>query len=342
MFKKLMASFGQGGAKVDLVLQQNQFYLGDQVEGKIIIYGGTVAQQINRIGVSLEMDVRVSGRHYTRTVAQVPFHSSFTIQPHEQKELPFQFVLPNNLLISGNYVSFYFKTHLDIAGGVDHTDKDYISVLPTPELQNVLHALEQLGFREKHDSRKFNGYAQEFELFPTQLYQGQIEEIEFIIALQEDGIRMLFEVDIYSFGHKREVKRELFLDHSLLTNVPNLANYFKQLLDELLAQQSAFGQQPTFGQQSSPYPQNPYSQNPYPQRPQRYFGSSSARHYGHHPHHKHRGFSSGAAGAVGGFAAGMLGGMLINEMMDDDDDGGFGGGFDDEGGFDDFFGGDED
>lgn len=296
MFKNLMARFGHGAAKVDLVLKQNQFTLGDFVEGTLVIQGGTVEQQINKIDVRLMVSIRSDESEMTHLVTSIPFYQSFTIHPGERKEFPFQYQLPNDLLLSGNYVSYFFKTELDIAGGVDQTDSDYIEVLPPHSLQQILLALDQLGFREKHDSRKFDGYVQEFEFFPTTYLNGQAQELEFVAAIQPDGVRLLLELDLHSFGHEKEIKREIFIHHDQLQSIPELATFLKQILDEMVQ----------------------HSHSSY---------DSHEYHYGHHHHgHGHHAYhghhsGSGMAGAIGGFAAGVVGGMVVSEMLDDDDDG---------------------
>nr|WP_232333866.1 MULTISPECIES: sporulation protein [Thermoactinomyces] len=293
--KDLMARFGKGAAKVDLVLDQSRFQLGDTVEGKLLIHGGEVEQKINKIDVKLEVIIRHGDTDHVHTITSIPFYESFTIRPGETREFPFAYQLPYDLLISGNYVTYYFHTDLDIAGGVDQKDRDYIEILCPAPLQKVLDALGQLGFREKHDSREFNGRVQEFELFPTGFLQGQAEELEFVAAVQPDGIRLLLELEFYSsFGGKQEVKREVFISNEELEPESELVGRLQQILSEMAEAQGG------------------------------YHGSFSHEPVYHEHSHGHSHGSSGLAGAIGGFAAGMIGGMIMNEvideLMDDDDD----------------------
>lgn len=287
-----MARFGKGASKVDLVLNQSQFQLGDTVEGKLLIQGGQVEQKINKIEVKLEVIIRHDETDHVHTITSIPFYESFTIQPGETREFPFEYQLPYDLLISGNYVTYYFHTDLDIAGGVDQKDRDYIEILCPAPLQKVLDALGQLGFREKHESREFNGRVQEFELFPTGFLQGQAEELEFVAAVQPDGVRMLLELDLYSsFGGEREIKREVFISNEQLESETDLVNELQRILGEMAeSAQNGFQYEPTY--------------------------------HGHS--HGSLGGGSGLKGAIGGFAAGMIGGMVVNEvideLLDDDDD----------------------
>jgi sporulation-control protein len=298
-----MAKFGMGGAKVDLVLDQSDFSVGDEVRGQLVIQGGNVEQKINQIDILLYLSIYKKGQEYTKLIETIPIIGAFVIGAGERKVLPFSYVLPNNLLLSTSEISYYFVTHLDIAEAIDHKDRDHITIHPPRLLQNVLTAFGQLGFVEKHDSREFNGYVQEFELAPTSLFRGTIEEVEFVVSLEGNGIRLFLEVDLYSFTGEKEIFREVWLDQSLLEDVEQLRNYFEQILNEIV------------------------------QDPRSYFYLQ--------PYGGKAKYAALAAGAVGGIAAGLIAAEIIDEigdlLEDDDDDD------DDDGGFDfDFFGDDDD
>lgn len=278
-----MARFGKGAAKVDLVLDKNQFRLGETIQGKLVIEGGEAEQKINKIDILLMVAVRHDETESVHTVATIPVYESFTIHPGEHKEFPFKYLLPYDLLISGNHVTYFFNTNLDIAGGLDQKDRDYIEIVCPQPLQIVLDALSRLGFREKHESRKFNGHGQEFELFPTDFLQGQAEELEFIAAIQPDGVHLLVELDLYSYGDEKEVKREVFIPKHLLESEEELVKKIKGILEEMAN-----------------------------------YGTAGYFHDHHHfGHGLHGHSSSGLSGAIGGFAAGMIGAMVVDEVVDE-------------------------
>lgn len=292
MFKNMMARLGQGAAKVDLVLTKNQFMPGESAEGTLVIQGGAVEQKINKMDVHLMTVIRSGEKETTDRIASIPLYHAFTIHPDEKKEFPFHYSLPDNLLLSGNDIAYYFTSELDIAGGVDQTDRDYIEILPPPSLQQILTALAQLGFREKHDSRKLNGYAQEFEFFPTSYLNDQAKELEFIAAIFPEGVRLQLELDLHSFGHEREIKREAFISNEQLQS-PGLTELIRQILDEMVQLQHT----------------HPSSHMMHHERPVTQTQPSSGM--------------GMAAGAIGGAAAGIVGGMVLSEMLsgDEEDDG---------------------
>ncbi|SHE33288.1 sporulation-control protein [Seinonella peptonophila] len=235
MFKKFLAKLGKGSTTVDLVIDKHEYKLGEQIFGQIVLKGGTIEQYINKLEVELTLRIAAKEQHYSQLIQSFVFDEPFKIQPEEEKHYPFHYELPYNLLITGPHISYDFVTHLDIKGGVDSTDRDPITIQPPDHLQNILFAFEQLGFREKYDSRSFDGSYQEFELTPTTYYHDQIEELEFNVIFEETGIALLLELDLYSFLGEKEIHRELFIEHDLLNNVEQLTSYFQQIIDEMIA-----------------------------------------------------------------------------------------------------------
>lgn len=310
MLKKFMAKLGVGSAKVDLVLKKQEASLGEVIEGEFRVEGGTVEQQVNHVGVDLNLKIRVKDRDFSKTISSIPITSSFTIHPNEKKILPFTYQLPLNLPVSRGGVSYHFATRLDIAAGIDNLDHDPIQVLPPQRFMNIIRAFEVLGFREKMDSGKFNGYSQEFEFFPTAVFRDQMKEVEFEAAIEEQGIRLLLEVDMVTlpFGlGEKELKREVFFDNEVLNDTQILSAALQETMEEML------------------------------RNPQAYPASRYPRYHGHAGHHR-----GGLAGAMGGFAAGMLGGMMLEDLLGAEEEMDFAGEeAEDEGGFDLFGGGDD-
>jgi sporulation-control protein len=272
--------------------------------------------------VDFVISIRTKKQEYTATVAKIHVSDSFTIGVSERKELPFSYKLPKDFLISSQSVAYYFVTNLDIAAGLDNRDHDYVRINPPQRLNNLIAAFEQLGFHEKHGSRSFNGYTQEFEFAPTSFLRGEVEEVEFIVALEENKINMLLEVDLYTYGRREyEVKREITLSNDLLYDLPGLVDFLERVLTEIV------------------------------ENPNTYLFQRDFMAYKTHGKHRHSGF----AGALGGMAVGLLGGVIIAEIMDEvmgemvegvlgdtgeELESAFGG-EEEEGGFFDFFGGED-
>jgi sporulation-control protein len=231
MFKKMMAILGKGAAKIDLVLFQAEVPLGGQVKGELILQGGTVEQVINKIEVELYFELKTKdNKKITHLIAVIPYQASFVILPGQQKVVPFELPIPEDLLVSSRTASYYLSTNLDIQGGIDATDRDKIIVAPSFDLKQALLALEQLGFQEQADSRLFNGVTQEFIFTPSTFLLGKLERMSFIVALDPDQIRLLVDLTIHSFFGSKEKQQEIILPMHLLEDLGKLKSYLQHTL----------------------------------------------------------------------------------------------------------------
>ncbi|MFD1422707.1 sporulation protein [Laceyella tengchongensis] len=281
VFKKFMAKLGKGGAKVDLILDKEEYASGETIHGELMILGGAVAQEINKIDIDFVVQLHGKKQIFTHLIERFPFHEAFTIQPGKQKVLPFTYSLPTNLLLSGHAISYTFITHLDIAEAIDHKDHDPVIIQAPPRLKQVFAALSELGFTEKYSSRSFDGHLQEFKFAPTSLFCGDIKELEFVAKIEDEGIHMLIEVDIPSFMSKKEVKRDIYLDNRLLEQGSELTDQLKQIIAEMISSPLSF--------------------------------AHDKKTFYHNYHQKW----SRSTGAIGGFAAGWLATELLEDLFED-------------------------
>jgi sporulation-control protein len=235
MFKKMMAKLGKGSAQVDLVLFQAEVPLGGQVKGELVLKGGTVEQVINKVEVELYFELKTKdNKTITHLIAVIPYQASFLIQPGQQRVVPFELPIPEDLLVTSPSASYYLTTHLDIQGGIDSSDRDEITVTPSFDLMQALLAFEQLGFQEHSSSRLFNGVTQEFIFSPTTFLLGKLERMSFIVALDPDQIRLLLTLHIHSFFGMNEKHHEIILPLSLLEDLGKCKSYLQHTLFELV------------------------------------------------------------------------------------------------------------
>ncbi|RFU65167.1 sporulation protein [Peribacillus glennii] len=288
LFKKLMAKMGKGAAQVDLRFENRPYKPGETLNGEFIIQGGEVTQQISNLSVRFMMRVNTRrGEAASRQVDSVPISGAFSIEARQEKRFPFHYTIPTDLPLTRGSISYFFDTFLDIEGGVDRTDLDYLVLTAPQRLQTMFNALDRLGFREKSTSGRIDSYGQEFVFFPAQSFTGQIHELEMRFANEADGIRVWMEVDCRNSFQEIEAKTEFLVRNDLLEDEQKLADFFNERISEVLARPDEFRQ--------------PFS----------------------YPSHQFRGgMASGIGGMVGGLAAGVLGGMLLSEIVDGIDFGG--------------------
>ncbi|PRS26209.1 hypothetical protein C6W19_25690 [Bacillus sp. RJGP41] len=284
MFKKILASLGKGAATVDLQYYNRNYQAGDSIQGEVVIQGGEVEQKINQLTVRLMMNVVLKQGSVSKEVAHILLVNRDRVHPKERKVIPFHYVLPTNIPISRGAVSYYLDTHLDIEGGVDRKDVDRLVIQSQESISSIFNAMGKLGFRETADSGKLDQFGQEFAFFPTQQFMGQVNEVEMRFANEETGIRVWMEVDCKSGYKEIEAKREFHLNQNVLEHEAELEMLLGKYILEAIEQPYAFTQP---------------------------FSYSTNQHHGQASQ-----MGNAIPGMVGGLAVGVLGSMLLTEMMD--------------------------
>lgn len=207
MLNKFLASMGVGSAKVDTRVNPGPYSPGNDLEGEIIVRGGSVQQEIRGLYLRVMTDYEVEHddtRYRTdHVLAEFRIPEAFVVQPGEERAFDFGIHLPDATPVSVGPQTVWLKTGLDIAGGVDSGDKDPLRVEPTPLMGRVLAGMETLGFRlGRANCEKGRGgasgvpFKQEFEFRPVSgAYRGRLDEVDVIFRPAGAGLDVLLEVD---------------------------------------------------------------------------------------------------------------------------------------------------
>lgn len=221
-FKKTLASFGIGSAKVDSVLQQEVLYPGEKVNVTIHVYGGSTAQEIDNIEMKLycryikevpanqDRDGHNSG-HMRRmptsyTLAHWTLPYAFTIEPDETRDFEVELDVPWNAPVTIGDSKVWLETGLNIALAKDPSDTDILTVRPDPLLDGIFTALEEQGLRIRQvECEAVEGFelpfVQEFEFVPTTgPFHGRWRELEMVAHRNNDELQMWFEIDRHREG----------------------------------------------------------------------------------------------------------------------------------------------
>ena len=127
LLRKYMSLMGVGSAQIDLVLEKDVLIPGESVNGKFLIKGGTVDQDLQLIECALVMvNLKSEAEKVLDTVTiDVPLR----IQPNGDDDVPFTFLLPNDVPPSNKDISYHFKTKLVFKQGTESWDEDMIKVV---------------------------------------------------------------------------------------------------------------------------------------------------------------------------------------------------------------------
>ncbi|AIM15324.1 sporulation protein [Neobacillus sedimentimangrovi] len=208
-FNKVFASIGIGSATVDTKVEKDTYMPGETVKGVVEIKGGKVEQRVDEIYLTLNSTYlkESDDKKYTVTAAieRIKLTTPFTIGVNERKEIPFSFQLPYDTPLSIGRTKVWVSTGLDIKGGVDPSDKDFIKIVPNPLMAAVFNAVENLGFRIREADceeapRTFRGrlpFVQEFEFVPfSGPFRGRLDELEVVFFPSGNGsLDIMLQVD---------------------------------------------------------------------------------------------------------------------------------------------------
>ncbi|MDX1397081.1 MAG: sporulation protein [Oceanospirillum sp.] len=215
MFKKILASVGIGGAKVDTLLHTEILCPGEKFSATIVVKGGDTEQEISGLDLALLTRVKVE-RDDTEMVinkklAYWHIADRFVINPGEVSEIPFEGQLPLETPITNNgarsnQTRVWLSTGLNIDMALDARDKDPISVIATSTQNKVLQAMDACGYtlmkadveegavRAQHFQSSLGCY-QELEFRPNKFALFGLNEVEVTFVTTPDQTHILFELD---------------------------------------------------------------------------------------------------------------------------------------------------
>ncbi|KIZ17962.1 sporulation protein [Streptomyces natalensis] len=212
-FKKLLASLGAGGAKVETVLFEENVVPGGVAQGEVRMQGGSVAQEIQGLSVGLQAVVEVETsdgeRRENIEFTKLRVGGAFQVQPEAVHTVPFGLEIPWETPIT-SFLGTHLKgmsvgvsTELAIARAVDSSDLDPVSVHPLPAQQAILDAFGRLGFRFKsadlekgriRGTRQKLPFYQEIEFHAPQQYRG-LNQVELSFVADEREMDVVLEMD---------------------------------------------------------------------------------------------------------------------------------------------------
>lgn len=125
ILRKYMSLLGIGSAKVDLILEKEEFLPGEGIKGYFLIQGGTIEQQIKRIECDL---VLLKGENDLQVIESLTIFTSSVIGCEQDQKIDFFFKLPHDLSPSQSDEEYQFETRLIFDEGVKSVDLDKIQI----------------------------------------------------------------------------------------------------------------------------------------------------------------------------------------------------------------------
>jgi sporulation-control protein len=283
MLKKIMARFGVGGAGVNLVLDKQQYQIGEIIRGKVIVEGGSVDQEINSLDIDIMLKFNVKGKEFSKVIQTVNVCRNIYAKAKSTVQFPFEHFLLPDYPVSKGSVMYYLVTRLDIARAADAGDTDNLIVLPGVEVALVIEALDILGFKEKIGSGRIEKYGQVFTYYPTTVFSDRIKEIAVRFFTENKDIKLFLEIkyDTGTLVHHAELT--VHWEKLKENQAGMIADAIKDFLERESDQVALNG----------PKPAPDYAS-----------------------YQQHASGRPGFGGFAGGMVAGLLGAMMIGSLFD--------------------------
>lgn len=223
MLKKLLASVGIGKATVDTLLLTDQLQAGESFNIEVVIKGGEIEQTLQGLEFAVmasaktETDLGENEIKYNKSVVLQRWNEAInlTIQPGQTVTKQFSLSLhpevPATYLFGHSIGKVWLQTGLDIKSGIDASDKDGLTILPSATQIAVLQLISDSGYRlfksdiesGKVRAREFVSHLpcyQEYEFKPESrsLFGAKELEVTFVDNGRETGV--LIEVDRMFLG----------------------------------------------------------------------------------------------------------------------------------------------
>lgn len=205
MLKNILASIGLGGSKIKLELPGTVFRQGETIQGKVLVHGGKVAQNVKQLYLHLEATSQYESddklRVFDGPVDTYTDNQAFEISGEGfEREIPFTYRVPLNIPFSRGRTRYKLKAGLDIRNAINPSDQLDVTVIPCPEIEAILTAMSQMGFEHKRDSGDFNGKIQWLEYRPIAFFAGTLDEVEMAFGVDSQNVNIQVEVDRRSRG----------------------------------------------------------------------------------------------------------------------------------------------
>ena len=198
--KRVLASFGIGGATVDTVFPRATFSPGDVVTADVRLQGGDATQEIDGLYFTLKADLPAGDGE--QVIAEFSIDESVTLDPGDEQTIPVDVHFPLWVPLTVGGVSVWLETGLAIDWAKDPSDAAKIEIEPDEITGVLFEVVADLGFALR-DSRLVDvpilddrPFAQQFDFRPADgQFAESVDDIEITILPREDDLRVFVEVD---------------------------------------------------------------------------------------------------------------------------------------------------
>ncbi|ASO19214.1 sporulation-control protein [Actinoalloteichus hoggarensis] len=220
MLKKVLATFGHGGATVEVLPSVPEIAPGETVQGGVLLLGGQTEQELGSLSIDLVAEVHMAenstlapAAHPTVTLpfTQIELGNRRMIAPGESVMVPFELSIPWETPITISRTGYLSGMAVGIRAEADllRTIVDAVAiapivVTPLPSQQRILDAMTNIGFTPKAADLEYTSlrgvdqqlpFIQEIEYEPPTEFAEHVHDVELTFIANATDLQVVLEVD---------------------------------------------------------------------------------------------------------------------------------------------------
>jgi sporulation-control protein len=174
-----------------LKLDRTHIPAGEKVTGSFLFWREIVERTDNAIDIEFVRRAQIQDEVIEQKLEEFRTETFFLDEESQTVKIPFSYQLPQWLPVSTHAIRYYLRPKLPAVSECD-TQWDELAglhaliVQPNADQTRLFHALSELGFQEKLDSRGWNGIAQQFHFTSGKRFASDIHELTILFQADKN------------------------------------------------------------------------------------------------------------------------------------------------------------
>lgn len=242
LINKLNQLITVDSCKIQLVIPKPSIQQGNYVTGQIKIFSNKKVNRIKEVKMSLFAEYFTENMEKQELLLYtLPIYDQFILYPHDEKIMSFQFPIYISSLITSANIIFHLKCEMLVHKGLPAIDYHQIHILPSLELQEILHTIQyDLECEPTYQSGYYTNYGQIFDYYCKGYYQSiGIEQITFIFILDDTSLNVKLMLKMKNgqcFRNKCSWIRKIYQNYNGHID----KEQFKKLINEVIYNQIGY------------------------------------------------------------------------------------------------------
>lgn len=191
MLNQFMAELDCEMPEAILKLDRTHIPAGEKVTGSFLFWREIMERTDNAIDIEFVRRAQIQDEVIEQKLEEFRTDIFLLDEESQTVKIPFSYQLPQWLPVSTHAIRYYLRPKLPAALECDTEWNELaglhaLIIQPNAEQTKLFHALSELGFQEKLDSRGWNGIAQQFHFTSGKRTAGEVHELTLLFQTDKN------------------------------------------------------------------------------------------------------------------------------------------------------------